>query len=228
MWSHRNCYLFTETTPQSLLRKTVSAANAAESCKQYSAYSSTVMQSGVRPRDVVWVLWRDWCLHGKKDRRALYFLHYVRLPKANKKLPPTPTYPGGVALYYVFLSCHSKLDYCHCHIPTNPETEVPVHRVSEVCRLHSNKRTKGAIWLYPTYLIHQPGAGLVMCLETYKKRDGERADSYKCLQPECDINVCVQCVHIRYLCTTLINTMFDSSFTKPLSDVEELAMKQTL
>lgn len=48
------------------------------------------------------------------------------------------------------------------------------------------------------------------------------------LQPECDINICMQGVHnIRYLCTTLINTLFDSSFTKPLNDLEELAMKQT-
>lgn len=44
------------------------------------------------------------------------------------------------------------------------------------------------------------------------------------LQPECDINICMQGVHnIRYLCTTLISTMFDSSFTKLLSVLGELA-----
>lgn len=49
------------------------------------------------------------------------------------------------------------------------------------------------------------------------------------LPPECDINVCMQRAHdIRYLCTTLINTMFDSTFTKPLNELEEHAMRQFL
>lgn len=49
------------------------------------------------------------------------------------------------------------------------------------------------------------------------------------LPPECDINICVQCVHnVRYLCTTLINTMFDSSFPKALNELEEHAMRQFL
>lgn len=49
------------------------------------------------------------------------------------------------------------------------------------------------------------------------------------LQPECDINVCMWYVYnIRYLCTTLINTTFNSKVSEKHLDLEGLAMmKQT-
>lgn len=69
-----------------------------------------------------------------------------------------------------------------------------------------------------------------LCVWSHAKREtGKELTVTNVLQPECDVNICMQCVHnIRYLCTTLINTMLDSSFTKPVNDLEELAMKDSL
>lgn len=62
-----------------------------------------------------------------------------------------------------------------------------------------------------------------------KRETGKEVTVINVLQPECDINICMQCVHNgRHLCPTLINTTSNSSFTKPPNDLEEFATKQTL
>lgn len=98
-----------ESTPWFLLRRTVSAANSAESCGQHS---DSVWQSGVRPWNVAWGLWRDWYLHGKLDGRAQIpediCIYSSKLPKPNNSLTTPPTDPSGVPSYRVFINYHPK------------------------------------------------------------------------------------------------------------------------
>lgn len=80
-------------------------------------------------------------------RISVYVLQeYLRSPKINKQLPQHHKQTLVDFLHAMYFSAAvPNVGYCHCQVPANPETEVPVHRVSEVCRLHSNLRTKGAI-----------------------------------------------------------------------------------
>lgn len=78
----------------------------------------------------------------------------------------------------IFQLSSQMVDYCCCHILNTPKTKSPCAPLS----LKSAECAEmwGQMWPSPIYLINQPGAGLIMCLETGKKRDRESGDSYKC------------------------------------------------
>lgn len=109
---------------------------------------------------------------------------------------------------------------------TLPKPKVPVH-FHPWSLQNAQRREDKCGPPPPTSSISQEQGWLCVWRQA-RRETGKVVTVINVLPPECDINVCMQYVHsARYLCTTPINTMFDSSFTKPLNEQEEHAMRQS-
>lgn len=106
--------------------------------------------------------------------------NYLNSPKPNKQFPHNTTYRLWWCSFIpcIFQLSSQKVHYCCHQILNTPETKVPVHLC--LWSLQNAEQGEDKPDHPPSYLIHQPGAGLIMCLETGKKRDGESGDSYEC------------------------------------------------
>lgn len=163
-------------------------------------------------------------------RILVYILaNYLRSPKPSKQfLHNTTNKPWWCTFIPCIFQLSSQMvDYRCCHILNTPETKVPVHLCLWSLQ-NAQQREDKSDHPPPTSSISQQQGWL--CVWRQARRDtGKAVTVINVLPPECDINICMQCVHnIRYLCTTLINTMFDSSFPKALNELEEHAMRQFL
>lgn len=179
---------------------------------------------------------RNWYLYGKQDARAqipentsTYSSKLSKVAQTSQIIPPQHHQQTMVVFLHTILlfSYHPKSWVIVLVIySTFPKPKVPVHlclwsvQNAQQCEDKCGHPP-------PTSSISQKQGWLCVWRQA-RRETGKTVTVINVLPPECDINVCMQCVHnVSYLCTTLINTMFDSSFTKPVSELEEHAMRQS-